>query len=262
MTHNIYMLESCRLFREGTRILLDSFAFNVVGVGESLTDISKLPDGGTSLLFIVGTIEGATASDAIMAILDVNPRARIVVLADSYDAEAADTAVTLGAKGYLHKGLSADNFIKALQLVADECSVVSGSTAGSRNIATEADVRVEATSPPAAGAPIATALDDGFALQADVGAAPQHPHVPLAPVTFGDGRGGLSPRQKAILKLVTAGASNKEIARNLDISEGTVKVHIKAILRRIAVKNRTQAAIWALAAKDALGIADTRKGQA
>ncbi len=247
MTHHIYMLETCRLFREGTRILLDSFAFEVIGVGETLADIGKLPDAGTSLLFIVGTLEDATASDAIAAILDVNPRARIVVLADSYDPEAADAAVTLGAKGYLHKGLSADNFIKALQLIADECSVVSGSATSSRNIAPEADARVEAASPPpAADAPVATALDD-FALQTDLGAASQDAHAPLP--SLADGRGGLSPRQKAILKLVTAGASNKEIARNLDISEGTVKVHIKAILRRIAVKNRTQAAIWALAAK-------------
>jgi two-component system nitrate/nitrite response regulator NarL len=41
------------------------------------------------------------------------------------------------------------------------------------------------------------------------------------------------------------GSSNKIIARNLDITEATIKVHVKAILRKIRVANRTQAAVWA-----------------
>jgi two-component system nitrate/nitrite response regulator NarL len=40
------------------------------------------------------------------------------------------------------------------------------------------------------------------------------------------------------------GSPNKIIARNLDITEATIKVHVKAILRKIGVANRTQAAIW------------------
>jgi two-component system nitrate/nitrite response regulator NarL len=41
------------------------------------------------------------------------------------------------------------------------------------------------------------------------------------------------------------GTPNKVIARNLDITEATIKVHVKAILRKIGVANRTQAAMWA-----------------
>jgi two-component system, NarL family, nitrate/nitrite response regulator NarL len=56
----------------------------------------------------------------------------------------------------------------------------------------------------------------------------------------------LSPREKEILSRLIAGDSNKVIARHLDIAEATVKVHLKSVLRKIGVENRTQAAIWAL----------------
>ncbi len=56
----------------------------------------------------------------------------------------------------------------------------------------------------------------------------------------------LSPRERLILRCLTEGDSNKSIARKNDIAEATVKVHIKAILRKISVRNRTQAAIWGM----------------
>ena len=55
----------------------------------------------------------------------------------------------------------------------------------------------------------------------------------------------LSIREVAILRLIMAGASNKVISNQLDITEATVKVHNKSILRKIRVQNRTQAAVWA-----------------
>ncbi len=53
-------------------------------------------------------------------------------------------------------------------------------------------------------------------------------------------------REKLILQGLIDGAPNKIIAQKLDIAESTVKVHVKAILRKIGVKNRTQAAMWAV----------------
>ena len=55
----------------------------------------------------------------------------------------------------------------------------------------------------------------------------------------------LSKREEAILRLLMEGGSNKMIARRLVITEATVKVHIKAILRKLRLHNRTQAAMWA-----------------
>lgn len=57
---------------------------------------------------------------------------------------------------------------------------------------------------------------------------------------------GLSNRELQILELLARGYANKEIAIELDIAEATVKVHVKAVLRKIRVGNRTQAAVWAL----------------
>jgi two-component system nitrate/nitrite response regulator NarL len=55
----------------------------------------------------------------------------------------------------------------------------------------------------------------------------------------------LSPRETVILQSLMGGDPNKVIARKLDITEATIKVHVKAILRKIGVANRTQAAMWA-----------------
>ena len=57
---------------------------------------------------------------------------------------------------------------------------------------------------------------------------------------------GLSPRENEILQALVTGASNKVIAYKLGITEATVKVHLKTLLRKIDVNNRTQAAIWAI----------------
>ncbi|MCW5313503.1 response regulator [Nostoc sp. KVJ3] len=55
----------------------------------------------------------------------------------------------------------------------------------------------------------------------------------------------LTPREKEVLRLIATGASNREIAQRLYISEGTVKNHVTNILNRLNLRDRTQAAIWA-----------------
>jgi two-component system nitrate/nitrite response regulator NarL len=57
---------------------------------------------------------------------------------------------------------------------------------------------------------------------------------------------GLSPRECQVLICLAQGKSNKAIARLHNLSDATVKVHLKAILRKINVHNRTQAALWAI----------------
>src|SRR5690606_27993835 len=62
----------------------------------------------------------------------------------------------------------------------------------------------------------------------------------------GIARYGLSEREMEILRCLVNGDANKVIANRLDITEATVKVHMKSLLRKIKAANRTQAAIWAL----------------
>jgi two-component system, NarL family, nitrate/nitrite response regulator NarL len=75
-----------------------------------------------------------------------------------------------------------------------------------------------------------------------IGALPQHPmNVPAL-----RNHPGLSEREAQILDGLVKGHANKVIARTWNITEATVKAHMKAILRKVRVKNRTQAAIWAM----------------
>jgi len=54
----------------------------------------------------------------------------------------------------------------------------------------------------------------------------------------------LTEREKQVLKLVASGLTNKMIARRLDIAEGTIKVHVKALLKKLGMRSRVEAAIW------------------
>jgi two-component system nitrate/nitrite response regulator NarL len=56
----------------------------------------------------------------------------------------------------------------------------------------------------------------------------------------------LSVRESQILDIMVSGDSNKMVARKCGITEATVKVHVKSIMRKIQVTNRTQAAVWAM----------------
>lgn len=69
--------------------------------------------------------------------------------------------------------------------------------------------------------------------------------TPAAPSTLPPGFAELTPREWEVLRLIATGASNQEIANTLYISEGTVKNHVTNILRRLNLRDRTQAAILA-----------------
>jgi len=56
----------------------------------------------------------------------------------------------------------------------------------------------------------------------------------------------LTPREKQVLKLISAGCSNREIATNLDIAEKTVRIHVSSVLDKLGARDRTQAAIYAI----------------
>jgi DNA-binding NarL/FixJ family response regulator len=58
---------------------------------------------------------------------------------------------------------------------------------------------------------------------------------------------GLTPRENEVLDLVRSGLANKQIARQLGISEKTVKAHLTRIFQELGVNDRTQAALWAQA---------------
>ncbi|MEL7522720.1 MAG: response regulator transcription factor, partial [Cyanobacteria bacterium J06553_1] len=56
---------------------------------------------------------------------------------------------------------------------------------------------------------------------------------------------GITPREQDVLRLISEGASNREIAQILHIAEKTVKNHVSNLLKRVELRDRTQLAIWA-----------------
>ncbi|SFI52616.1 two-component system, NarL family, nitrate/nitrite response regulator NarL [Albimonas pacifica] len=76
---------------------------------------------------------------------------------------------------------------------------------------------------------------------------------PHEPILVGDTHGlcSLTDRERQVLEALAHGAPNKMIARKLEISDATVKVHVKSILRKTGARNRTEAALWAYGAHQA-----------
>jgi two-component system nitrate/nitrite response regulator NarL len=167
------------------------------------------------------------------------PGGRVVVLADQYQLTEMVSAFRMGANAYLTKVASGETFIKSLELVmlgvtflpTEVLTLISDRQACKRNGR-------------AADAGHAGDDDDGGEdveiVGADVGT-----NKWTAPAESSCGS-RLSARQQSILRCLVLGDSNKIIARKMGTAEATVKVHVKAILRKIRVHNRTQAAIWAM----------------
>ncbi len=126
-------------------------------------------------------------------------------------------AYQAGAAGVLHTATAPQILVKSLELI----------------------VLGERVFPAAA---ILSAIND----LADTLRQEHQPGMTEAPIkTHSPEERNLSGREEAILRLLTEGAPNKVIARKLGVAEATVKVHIKAILRKLRAQNRTQAAMWA-----------------
>jgi len=208
------------LLREGLARILNAADFRIIGSGARVQDVPQTSQHQSLLLIInVGDNPIAAVAD-IELFKEQHPSGRVAVLADRYPLPDMVSAFAAGANLYFADCVSCDAFIKALELI----------------------MLGETILPPQV-----------FAL---IGSNEQereraHPRGrrrvgDASPVTQSDDTPSLSVREKSILRYMVDGDSNKVIARKVDITEATVKVHVKAILRKIRVHNRTQAAIWAM----------------
>ena len=149
---------------------------------------------------------------------------RVIVLGgDQLAPSAVMGVVAAGANGYLLKNeISPDVLLKSLDLVLLGGLVIPLGVA-----------RQLGQTPPAA-----VASNTNLAV----------PAIPAGSRKQGDADDPfrLSEREQAVLQQLVHGLSNKQIARHLGITEATVKVHLKSLLRKIRVPNRTQAAMWAM----------------
>jgi DNA-binding NarL/FixJ family response regulator len=132
------------------------------------------------------------------------PTVKILILTTFDDTEYVAQALQNGASGYLLKDTPAEELVQAIQLVQKGY----------------------------------TQLAPGLAQKLILG-TPVVSEPPIDPAWA-----ELTPREQEILQLIAQGASNREIAQQLYISEKTVKNHITSLLSRLGLRDRTQAAVW------------------
>jgi DNA-binding NarL/FixJ family response regulator len=210
------------LLREGLARILHSANFRILASVSCADDLlpSKLQLHQPLLLVVHTGDDFEAAVEQIELLRDQHPGGRIAIVADHYRLGDLVSAFRAGAHGYFVDIMTCDVFIKSMELV----------------------MMGETIFPPAF---LSFVLDPEGALLGE--AAPRDENNQAMPIrTKNPFAPQLSTREKLILRCLIEGYSNKCIARKINIAEATVKVHVKAILRKIRVQNRTQAAIWGM----------------
>jgi two-component system nitrate/nitrite response regulator NarL len=194
-----------------------------------------------SCVWLTGVETSIAATNALVRkVVAANPGVKAVILAPAQNPEDIVTALKAGACGFLCQDICGERLLRSLELISLSEMVVhpqfAWNPAANENHTsgyTEGENRCEARS---GVTHMIQNLESGSSASCTNGEAESG---------AGQGVPSLSRRETLILRMLVQGASNKVIARNLVITESTVKVHMKAILRKLRLQNRTQAAIWA-----------------
>lgn len=212
------LISKNELLRSGIKYLLDGYPFSVIRVA---SDISALDFDNTiqePVLFIVdgnGSVE--QCAKTVSHLKASYPTARVVVIANAYDLDTLRLGRSVGVDGFCLSHSSREVLVKSFELV----------------------MLGEIVLPTALLSPLLSSSEENSAMKPHDSRFETMTHTE-------DLRGRtLSAREAEILSHLMEGAANKVIARKLDVSEATIKVHVKAILRKIGAANRTQAAMWA-----------------
>ena len=209
------------LLREGIAKILHSANFRIVASASSADDLPGRVQADAPLFLIVHTSDDFDFAAGQIEFFRGNyPDGRIAIVADRYRPGDLVAAFRAGANGCFVDVMTCDVFVRSLELVMMGETVLPPAFLSYMFGPEERQLRDDGPSEDVKQTILVTEID---------GPAPQ-----------------LSPRERLILCCLIEGASNKSIARKMDIAEATVKVHVKAILRKIRVHNRTQAAIWGM----------------
>jgi two-component system nitrate/nitrite response regulator NarL len=215
-TISIALLCENALLRTGLQHILSGTPFVVsdLGSGAGATPLCEEAQEPT-LCLIEANQDAKQVAEAVRQAKERFPRARVVGLADQLDLCRVRLVLDAGVDGLCLTGASRGVLIKSLELVMLGQTVLP-------TVVMRAVLDRLAQSPqpePQGRAAIPNSVD---------------PTVQK-----------LSNREVEVLACLREGSSNKIIARQLAISEATIKVHVKAVLRKIGAANRTQAAMWA-----------------
>mgnify|MGYP001325790280 CR=1 FL=1 len=194
----VLLIDDQTLTRVGIRTILERET-DIEIVGESANTAEGLelferlrPD----ITFLSLRLPDSCAVDSLADYLKINPKAKIIVIAEQTGDAEISRALKSGACSYILKSISADELVKAVRLVHAGKKYIPGAVA---NILSE---------------------------------------------TIGQPE--LTAAEQKILAMIVGGKSNKEIAFDLNITENTVKTHVKNIFEKLAVSDRTSAATQAI----------------
>ena len=207
------------LMREGLARILNPRDFRVVSSATSFHHIvmDAIAHDEPMLLIIDFSQDPDTAVEQIKIYKEWHPCGRVAVYANQDKATDMISAFRAGANAYFDRVTTGEAFVKTLELV------ILGQT-----ILPPEFTLVEGHQDIIPAMPSEDVTEDAWRS------------------TGGDEIRRLTDRERSILRYLIEGGSNKVIGRKIGIAETTVKVHVKAILRKIRVRNRTQAAIWAM----------------
>jgi two-component system nitrate/nitrite response regulator NarL len=209
MAHiRLFLVDGSQLFRDGLKRLLECHDCTVVGQAPSLGHAAALLASGVAAdLLVFDPVHEEDGTAEMKALRSAWPELKLVVLTASGARQTLAQAIECAVDSYLLKDMAPEALARSFQLIM----------LGQQIFPTRLMMSM---------------MRDGA--EADAG-------QPALRATS-----GLSPRELQILRLLVNGESNKAIARELAITEATVKVHLKALLRKVRVNNRTQAAVWAI----------------
>ena len=218
----ILLVDDHSLFRSGIRSLLQRHPeFDIVGeAGDGMEGVKRAAQLKPDVVLLDLHMPGLSGREAAQLISRETPDSHVLMLTVSEEAEDLLETLRAGACGYLLKNIETDTLVSAIRTAAHGESVVSPRMMGK--------------------------------LLGGLRGAPAEPSAeraggrPATPTLRGEGPERLTPREREILGFIARGASNKEIARELDLAESTVKIHVQNTLRKLGLASRVQAAVYAV----------------
>jgi len=204
----VLLIDDHALFRVGVQELLERRGIDVIGaLGDCREGIALASGARPDVILLDLRMPDMNGIETLRELRGRGLAMPIAMLTTSREERDVIEALQNGAQGYLLKDMEPDELIAALRRIVDGETVVANELTGILAKAVQGESQ-------------SAAAQDGFA--------------------------NLTPREREILCHLAAGQSNKVIARSLGISDGTVKLHVKAILRKLDVHSRVEAAVIAV----------------
>ena len=204
----ILVIDDHALFRIGLSELLERRGIDVVAAVSGCEEgLQRVVESRPDAVLLDMRMPEMSGLEVLQRLRTAGHDMPVAILTTSRDEKDVIASLRQGAQGYLLKDMEPDDLIAALQRIVKGETVVAQELTGI----------------------LARALQGG-----------------AEPAKEGGGFSELTPREREILCLLAEGQSNKVIARNLGISDGTVKLHVKAILRKLKVHSRVEAAVMAV----------------